>query len=137
MVAVCLVLTSCAWLKSNAKEAAADVVDCTTAKAKAAVVAFAPLVTSVVVDSIDAAGRADWTKLKSTTSGLGSAAVDRGTRELFGCAMQAVVNRLTDPQLLEGRPQSEAVAVDPVALSSGWSAMRAEVFGGVHFKGAQ
>lgn len=127
----------CGWLKSTAKDTAADVVDCTTAKAKAAVVAYSPLVTSVLVDSIDAAGRADWTKLKTTASGLSSAAVDRGTRELFGCAMQAVINRLTDPQLLEGRPQSEGVLVDPVALSSGWSAMRVEVFGDVHFKGAQ
>jgi hypothetical protein len=137
LLLVLLVCSSCSWFKSEAKTVARDVVDCTTAKAKAAVVAYAPLVETVVIESIDAAGRADWTKIKTAASGVGSTVVDRGTRELFGCAMQAVVNRLLDPQLLEGRPQSEPVAVDRAALAAGWDETRTQLFGGVYFAGAQ
>lgn len=134
---MCLFLASCAWLKGETRKAAADVVDCTTAKAKAAITQYAPTVETVVIDSIDAAGQADWQKIKSATSGLSAPSLDDVTRAIGGCVMQAAINRILDPIVRAGAPASEPIAVDRARLAAGWDEVRAKNFGGVHFKGAQ
>ena len=137
---VCLLVlsTSCSWLKGETKKAVADVVDCTTKQARSAIKQYGPTVESVVVDTLDAAGRADWNKIKSATSGLSAPSLSVAERAVGGCVMQAVINRLLDPVLSNpDAPQSELIQVDKGELAAGWDQLRAQSYGGARFAGAE
>ncbi len=127
-LALLLMLTSCSWFKSEAKNAGAAIVDCTTDKAQDAIEQFAPTVEQLIVNTVDAAGRADWTMIKSATKDF---AADVG-----GCVLAATVTRLL-VEAHEAGVMSSPIAIDRAELAARWDELRATRYGGALFRGAQ
>lgn len=124
-----LMLTSCGWASGEAKHAAGSVVDCTKAKAKDAIKQFAPTVEQLVVNTVDAAGRADWNTIESATRDFSA--------DVGGCVLQSVITRLLDPDIGPDGPQSSPLAIDRAELAHGWDELRQQRYGGSLFRGAQ
>jgi hypothetical protein len=117
LVLVLTACSSCAWLKSESKAVADNVVDCTTAAAKDALTQYGPLMADEV----------DWSRIKSTTKGL---ALSTGA-----CVLASTVARYLAPHTGSAdAPQSEGLVVDATSLKLGWEQARNELYGGRQFK---
>lgn len=127
IVVLVLMLSSCSWLKSETKETASNVVDCTTANVKALNRQFGPVVEEVLIQATSDDGKVDWDRVKHASRGF---AVSTGL-----CVLANVVSRALLPiQKALDAPQSSPLELDQGALRTGWDAMAAELYGGRKFK---
>ena len=122
-----MICPGCSWFKGEAKHAGANIVDCTTDKAQSAIRQFAPTVEQLVVNTVDAAGHADWNMIESATKDF---AADVG-----GCVLAATVTRLLAEAHQSG-VMSEPLAIDRAELAHRWDQLRLQRYGGALFKGA-
>ncbi|MGN6103727.1 MAG: hypothetical protein ACTHU0_01355 [Kofleriaceae bacterium] len=126
-LSLALVLAGCGWLKDTSQSVAGAHVDCTTRKAKTQTAQLGTAVDMLLAAATAPDGKVDWTQLKAATRQF---ALDTG-----GCVLAASVARALTPTVPRAdAPQSSPLQWDPVALAEGWEAVRAEQFGGRHFK---
>jgi hypothetical protein len=116
-------LAACGWLRSESRETAKNVVDCTSAEVVGLRKQFAPVVEDLIVQATHDDGSVDWSRIKHATRGF---AVSSGL-----CVLAHVVQRSLVPvQKALDAPQSSALEADPGALRAGFR----ELAGGRTFK---
>lgn len=120
-------LCSCTQLKDEARATAKDVIDCTTATAKAAIAEYSPTVEAVIVDAAGSEGKLDWERVKAATKTYASDAAR--------CVLASTVQRLLRPPgTSSDAPQSSPLWLEPIAVARGWEDLRATQLHGVRFK---
>jgi hypothetical protein len=123
LVITTMLLVSCSWLRSESRETAKNVVDCTSASVRSLNRQFGPVVEDMLVQATNDDGSVDWERVKHATAGF---AVDTGM-----CVLADVVARALVPvQKLVNAPKSSPLEVDPAKLRAGF----AELAGGRQFK---
>lgn len=116
-------LFACGWLKSETRQTASDVVDCTSANARSLQRQFGPVVDELITSATNNDGSVDWSRIKQATVGFG---VSTGL-----CVLAHSVQRALVPiQKLVNAPKSSALEPNPAALRAGF----AELAGGRRFK---
>lgn len=119
--------TACAWMKSETKHVAANVVDCSAARAKDAVQEFGPMAKQFVLDSLDNTGKPDTARFKDVAKSLKA--------EVGGCVMQAAVSEvLSLAAKAASGVMSSPVQVDSNALNAAWDDVRTTQYGGKTFQ---
>lgn len=116
-------VAACGWMKSETKHVAADLVDCTTAKAIELTKEFGPTVDQALLGFLSDTGQID----RSSLTALAKSYATDDAR----CVLAKSVARL-----LQGGgndSQSSPLAVDIGDLGRAWNAVRVEEFGGKNF----
>lgn len=116
------VLPGCAWFKSEGKALAKEMVDCTTATAKNAVVQFAPVLEGYLVRAIDGNGHVDTDAVKSVAKSFAP--------EIGGCVIADVFARALKPAPVQaGAPAASPLTADPASLHETFEAVRVQLGG--------
>ena len=106
-------LFACGWLKSETKQTAANVVDCTSANVRSLNKQFGPVVEELLWQSTSSDGKVDLDRIKHATRGF---AVSTGL-----CVLAHVVQRALLPiQKALDQPQAAPLELDRAALRAGF-----------------
>lgn len=116
-------VTACSWLKGEAKEATADVVDCMKPQLVERSNELGAVLETSVLSLVSDSGSVDKAGFKALTRNLKSDAA--------GCAIAAVVARLSKPRGQDS--QASPLTVDAGELQAAWADTRVEQFGGRTF----
>jgi len=106
---IALVCSACGAFKSEAKHAAADVVDCTTKEASGRIAEYGPMIDDVLVTATAGDGTVDKDRVKSAIRGF---ATDTARCVLADAVARALSPKSTDPTA----PHSSPLNADPLAL---------------------
>ena len=121
-----VMLVGCDPLKRAAKVGAGIVIDCTKTEVVKVTNEMAPMVDSLLIESVDGDGAINWDPVKD--------AAKRWTAEVGGCILADAVQRALRPQPVDPKaPQSSPLDIDKAALMQGFAAFKAEQFGAVTF----
>jgi hypothetical protein len=122
---VCMLVScsSCAWLKSEAKQTASDVIDCTTDKALEVAKEYGPSVELALRSQLSDTGQIDRQGLKDLAKSFAS---DTGR-----CVLARAMSRL----LLGTGSDTQAapLPIDAEDLTSAWTEVRHRDYGGKSF----
>lgn len=111
-----LLLASCGWLKSESRQTAKNLVDCTSAGVRTLNREFGPVVDQLLVDATNNDGSVDWSRVKHATRGFG---VSTGL-----CVLAHAVQRALVPvQKMLDAPQASPLEADPMALRMGFESI--------------
>ena len=116
-------VAACGWLKSETKQTATDVIDCTTAKALELAKEFGPTVDQVLTSYLSDTGTIDRASLKALAK---SYATD-GAR----CVLARAVARLLEPRGQDS--QSAPLPIDTADVAAAWAEVRRDELGGKTF----
>lgn len=108
----------CAWMKSESKVAAGDVVDCTGATAKAHIKEYGPLADAALVYMTGGDGHVDKAAVKSSAIGM---LVETG-----GCVLADAVARALTPHADPNAPKSSPLEADRASLLAAFESVRSE-----------
>lgn len=113
----------CAALKRESHATASDVVDCTTATARAHAAEYGALLEQVILAATAPSGEVDFAPVRAAAAGFGI--------ETGGCALAATIARLLEARVPES---TRAAAPGRDELRASWESLRREQLGGRRFK---